>query len=147
MSFQDSSKSKLQLDNLNLIERFIIILKLNQRKKHLRDRWISVLSQHLRSLTNRDMAILILKLYVNSLQNIRKMLRRLMLMPSFAEWTSMLMEKLPLENSLMVLHLNTRGCQPQWQVCQNLLNKHYHLIKGLTLMLRESNKLKENIRQ
>jgi hypothetical protein len=47
----------------------------------------------------------------------------------------------------MVLHLNMLGCQPQWQACQNLLNKHYHLIKGLTLMLRESNKLKENIRQ
>jgi hypothetical protein len=47
----------------------------------------------------------------------------------------------------MVLLLSTLGCQQQSQVYRNWHNKHYLLIKGLTLMLKENNKLKENIRQ
>jgi hypothetical protein len=147
MSFQDSSKSKFRLHNLNSIERFIIIWKLNQRKKHLRDRLILVPLLLLQSSINRDMATLILRLYVNFLPNTRKTLRRQMLMPFFAEWILMQMAKLPSENFLMVLLLSTLGCQPQSQVYRNWLNKHYLWIKGLTLMLKENNKLKENIRQ
>jgi len=113
----------------------------------LRDRLILALLLHLQFSTNRDMATLISRQYVNFLPNTRKTLRRLMLMPFFAEWILMLMVKLLSENSPMVLLLNIQGYLPQWLVCQNWHNKHYLLIKGLTLMLKESNKLKENIRQ